>query len=379
MKTKTKLLFAIGFISVLCIGFLIGISVNFPKPDNSDLAGTFGKAEKFHKVQMTAKDIELRSELLKDTARLRSMIQGLVYFSIFTGDVCADIDLTIVAFKAKGMGSQAGEGEIVKALQDYSDFIRNNNKTLNSTITLLSGFYLNDTANLSLDVEKNLKDFGAYVNGLNQKNMVLSQALKSIDNFMLTGKTLQTNTKEITQLKSIRDQLLIKGLQLGGLIGNKDQVSSMIECALGVANMNAVNSKGEIQASLVGFGVILAQDLAGVVLSYSPSSLEFSVIFSQGQVGQAVNAAGNIPNAIGDKQILALYGKETLNIILSNYSMSEVYNSQALTGNLSANAMYGIFAANNVQSVFQSSAGFNSMYNSMGSNYLGLYGSTQNE
>jgi hypothetical protein len=379
MKTKTKLLFAIGFIAVLCIGFLIGISVNFPKPDNSDLAGTFGKAEKFHKVQMTAKDIELRSELLKDTARLRSMIQGLVYFSIFTGDVCADIDLTIVAFKAKGMGSQAGEGEIVKALQDYSDFIRNNNKTLNSTITLLSGFYLNDTANLSLDVEKNLKDFGAYVNGLNQKNMVLSQALKSIDNFMLTGKTLQTNTKEITQLKSIRDQLLIKGLQLGGLIGNKDQVSSMIECALGVANMNAVNSKGEIQASLVGFGVILAQDLAGVVLSYSPSSLEFSVIFSQGQVGQAVNAAGNIPNAIGDKQILALYGKETLNIILSNYSMSEVYNSQALTGNLSANAMYGIFAANNVQSVFQSSAGFNSMYNSMGSNYLGLYGSTQNE
>jgi hypothetical protein len=379
MKTKTKLLFAIGFIAVLCIGFLIGISVNFPKPDNSDLAGTFGKAEKFHKVQMTAKDIELRSELLKDTARLRSMIQGLVYFSIFTGDVCADIDLTIVAFKAKGMGSQAGEGEIVKALQDYSDFIRNNNKTLNSTITLLSGFYLNDTANLSLDVEKNLKDFGAYVNGLNQKNMVLSQALKSIDNFMLTGKTLQTNTKEVTQLKSIRDQLLIKGLQLGGLIGNKDQVSSMIECALGVANMNAVNSKGEIQASLVGFGVILAQDLAGVVLSYSPSSLEFSVIFSQGQVGQAVNAAGNIPNAIGDKQILALYGKETLNIILSNYSMSEVYNSQALTGNLSANAMYGIFAANNVQSVFQSSAGFNSMYNSMGSNYLGLYGSTQNE
>jgi hypothetical protein len=379
MKTKTKLLFAIGFIAVLCIGFLIGISVKFPKPDNSDLAGTFGKAEKFHKVQMTAKDIELRSELLKDTARLRSMIQGLVYFSIFTGDVCADIDLTIVAFKAKGMGSQAGEGEIVKALQDYSDFIRNNNKTLNSTITLLSGFYLNDTANLSLDVEKNLKDFGAYVNGLNQKNMVLSQALKSIDNFMLTGKTLQTNTKEITQLKSIRDQLLIKGLQLGGLIGNKDQVSSMIECALGVANMNAVNSKGEIQASLVGFGVILAQDLAGVVLSYSPSSLEFSVIFSQGQVGQAVNAAGNIPNAIGDKQILALYGKETLNIILSNYSMSEVYNSQALTGNLSANAMYGIFAANNVQSVFQSSAGFNSMYNSMGSNYLGLYGSTQNE
>jgi hypothetical protein len=379
MKTKTKLLFAIGFLAVLCIGFLIGISVNFPKPDNSDLAGTFGKAEKFHKVQMTAKDIQLRSELLKDTARLRSMIQGLVYFSIFTGDVCAEVDVTIVAFKANGIGSQAGESDKVKALQDYSDFIRNNNKTLNSTIALLSGFYLNDTANLSMDVEKNLKDFGAYVNGLNQKNMVLTQALKSIDNFMLTSKTLQINTKEITQLKSIRDQLLIKGLQLGGLIGNKEQVGSMIQCALGVANMNAVNSKGEIQASLAGFGgIVLAQDLAGAILSYNASSLEFTVIFSQG-IGQAVSAAGNIANAIGDKQILAISGKETLNILLGNYNMSEVYNSQALTGTMSANAMYSIFAANNVQSAFQSNAGFSSMYNSMGSNYLGLYGSTQNE
>jgi hypothetical protein len=378
MKTKTKLLFAIGFIAVLCIGFLIGISVNTPKLNNSNLAGTFGKAEKFHKVQMTAKDIQLRSELLKDTAQLRNMIQGLVYFSMFTGDVCAEVDLTIVAFKANGMGSQAGESDKVKALQDYSDFIRNNNKTLNSTITLLSGFYLNDTANLSLDVEKNLKDFGAYVNGLNQKNMVLSQALKSMDNFMLTSKTLQARTTEIAQLKSIRDQLLIKGLQLGGLIGNREQVGSMIECALGSAKMNAVNSKGDVQASFTGFGVILAHDLVGSVLSYSASSLEFSVYGSQGQIGQTVNAAGNIGNAIGDKQPLALMGNGTLNIILANYSMSEVYNSQALAGNLSANAMYGIFAANNVQGAFQLGTGFSNILNSMGSNYLGIYNSLQN-
>ena len=90
MKTKTKLLFAIGLMAALCIGFLIGISVDFPKVNKSDLAGTFGKAEKFHKVQMTAKDIQLRSELLKDTAKLRSMIQGIIYFSIFTEDVCKE-------------------------------------------------------------------------------------------------------------------------------------------------------------------------------------------------------------------------------------------------------------------------------------------------
>jgi hypothetical protein len=106
-------------------------------------------------------------------------------------------------------------------------------------------------------------------------------------------------------------------------------------------------------------------------MSYSASSLEFSVIASKGQIGQTVNATGNIGNAIGDKQPLALMGKETLNIILSNYSMSAVYNSQSLAGNMSANAIYGIFNASNMQGAFQSSAGFNSMLNSMGSNYLG--------
>jgi hypothetical protein len=120
MKTNSKLLFAIGLIAALGVGFLIGITVDFPKPDQSDLAGTFGKAEKFHKVQMTAKDIQLRSELLKDTAQLKNMIQGLVYFSVFTEEVCSSIDVSVITFKAKGMGSGPGEVEAVKALQDYS-------------------------------------------------------------------------------------------------------------------------------------------------------------------------------------------------------------------------------------------------------------------
>ncbi|MEI6049884.1 MAG: hypothetical protein WCS03_13345 [Bacteroidota bacterium] len=369
MKTKTKLLFAIGLMAALCIGFLIGISVDYPKLDVSELAGTFGKAEKFHKVQMTAKDIQLRSELLKDTAQLRNMIQGLVYFSIFTGDVCKDIDLTVIAFKAKGMGSLAGESEAVKALQDYSDFIRNNNKALNSTIALLTGFYMSDTSSLSQDVEKNLKDFGTYVNGLNQKNMVLSQSLKSIDNFILTGKTLQANTTELTQLKSIRDQLLIKGLQLGGLIGNNEQVSSMIECAVGANAVNAVYGNQSFQATVDALaikGFFAAKDLAGMGVLYTGSSN----LFSFGAIGNIVYATGSIGNTIGDKQPLCLLGEETLGVIMSNYPLESVYASQVLVGNVSFNAISGMFKAGG-QNAFSSTSGIGSCLNLIGSTDMG--------
>jgi hypothetical protein len=111
MKTQVKLFIAIGLIAALCVGFLIGISIDYPKPNQTELAGTFGKAEKFHKVQMTAKDIQLRTELVKDTVQLRKMIQGLAYFSLFTEDVRTNIQMAIISFKAKGMETLPGKDE----------------------------------------------------------------------------------------------------------------------------------------------------------------------------------------------------------------------------------------------------------------------------
>lgn len=53
MKIKTKLLLGLSIIAALCIGFLAGILIKLPPVDDSAAAGTFGKAEKFRKVQMT--------------------------------------------------------------------------------------------------------------------------------------------------------------------------------------------------------------------------------------------------------------------------------------------------------------------------------------
>jgi hypothetical protein len=333
--------------------------VNYPDPDKADLAGTFGKAEKFHKVQMTQKDIQLRSELVKDTAQLRSLIQGIIYFSLFTEDVCKEIDLTLTTFKAKGLGSLTGENEAAKALQDYSDFIRNNNKTLSSTITLLTGFYMKDTVNLTQDVEKNLKDFGSYVNGLNQKNDVLVQALKSIDGFMAANKTLLASTKEISQLKSIRDQLLIKGLQMGAIVNNKQLVGQLVILAIGSNSSltGALTGNLNLYGRIEGKGGIDATLNAGLnCLGYNPAIQSFSLNNNLNQI-----IASGLQSVI-------IFGKENISVNLNNYAIQNVYSSQVV-GSLPLFALNQVFIGSSDKNAFPLASNIGSFYNSIGSNY----------
>ncbi len=392
MKTKTKLLIAIGFIAALCIGFLAGISVDYPKLDKSDVAGTFGKAEKYRKAQMTEKDIQLRSELVKDTAQLKSMIQGLVYFSLFTGEFSNNIDASIIAFKTQGLASDK-----IKALQDYSDFIKNNNEALKVTIDMLSGFYLKDTADMSWDVEKSLKDFGTYVNNLNEKNAVLSQALRGMDNFMLSNKTLQANKTEFAKLKSIRDQLLIKSVQNSGLLCNKEQADNLIKYALssqeqlikawgreqliGIYGANeklqVYNSKQGIQSFLdskqLGVIIMSNQNLtgAGSLLLYDKSGLQF-LFGDKAQLNSLLMGTSNLQySLVSDKAQLNLRGTSNLqsiaysetgklNIILSNYSLQNILQSKLLDSYLATNSLTRILSMSNLQAGFSSTQGLNS-------------------
>ena len=155
---KSKLILVIVGIALFCAGYLIGILVNYPPVSKTEVAGTFGKAEKFHNAQMTPKDIQLRSELVKDTAKLKDLISTLTYFALFTERVGSNIDASLVTFIDKGMGASAEEIVRISELQDYADFIRNNNNKLSNTIFMLAGFYHNKSADASQDVEKTLKD-----------------------------------------------------------------------------------------------------------------------------------------------------------------------------------------------------------------------------
>lgn len=417
MKKQVKVVFSIVLVLAILI---LGISFFFPAAFKGLTSGTFGKAEKYHKQQMTEKDILLRSEFVNDTAQLKDMIGGLVYFSLFTQDLSSKIDSCILAFKEQGIGDQPADAKNISVLQDYSDFIKNNNKTLGNTISMLTGFYLKDSVDSSQDVEKNLRDFGAYVNNLNEKDSILSQALLSMDNFMLTNKTIQDRKTEITRLKSIRDQLLLQGIQLAGVLNNKEQVSGMISYALssqdklnvvmGMGNLGAVNAQDKLQfaqaqagiqshlsshtieasvgSDLGGMfrssqqvGAIGAQDKlnsSGLAFLYDKPSLQFLVSDKAGLQNlfgsqENLNALKSGHENLQGTQVLAFLGVEKLNVFLSNYGLQSVLQAQSL-GNLPASdRLNAAFLSQGNLGFVSATQGLNNMLGLLQSQGLGVF------
>jgi hypothetical protein len=218
-------------IFIVLIVVIVVISTHYPPIFKGSASGTFGKAEKYRKTQMSEKDIKLRSDLTTDTVKLMSTIKSLAYFTLFTQDLSNKIDSCTTLFQNGGMTGQRSEAQM-QALKDYSGFIRNNNKVLENTILLLTSFYTGKQADQSVDIEKDLRDFSNYVKNMQERDSVLEKALLSMDDFLLSDKVLRTKKQEMENLKSIRDQLLMSGLQLCGMLQQKILCSGLLSLAL---------------------------------------------------------------------------------------------------------------------------------------------------
>lgn len=421
MKKQVKVIISIVVVIAILI---LGISFFFPTVFKGLTSGTIGKAEKYHKQQMTEKDILLRSEFVNDTAQLRNMIEGLIYFSLFTQNLSSKIDSCVLVFKAQGLGDQEEDAKKISVLQDYSDFIKNNNKTLGNTISMLTGFYQKDNTDFSQDVEKNLRDFGAYVNNLNEKDSVLSQALLSMDNFMLTNKTIQDRKTEIARLKSIRDQLLLNGIQLAGILGNKEQVGSMLSYALSSQNnlnlvmgkeqlgaykaqdkLQFISSQGGIQSYLASnpiqanvgsdlgnmfqsnqqVGAVEAKDklnLYGMVVIYDKPGLQFLAVDKNGLQNlfgsqENLNALRSGNENLQGTQVLAVFGVEKLNVILSNYGLQNIIQAQSLGYLPASDKLDYVFRSQENLSFAEATQGLKSMLGLLQNAGLGVFDTGQ--
>jgi hypothetical protein len=383
MKKQVKVIISI----VVAIAILIvGISLFYPTLFKGLTSGTFGKVEKYHKQQMAEKDILLRSELVADTGKLRNMIQGLIYFSLFTQDLSNNIDSCVGNYKSKGICSDPKRCASVSALQDYSDFIRNNNKTLATTIRLLTAFYLKDKPDESADVEKNLRDFGTYVNNLNERDSVLNLALRSMDNFMLSNKTMKTKSTELTNLKSIRDQLLLQGVQLAGMLQDKPLCSLLMGYALSSQSALNVIVLGKEQLNLKNqnnLNAFMSQEKLG---NFKGSKeIEFGSNAQLGKIIQSqqlslVNSKQDLGNMVGS---IMVYDKANLSFLLGNKTeLQRVLSSSQITALLQGSAALGnlagvaIFSSQGLN-LYQANIDLKSVYISQQSDLGMVLSSTQ--
>ena len=237
---------------------------------------------------------------------------------------------------------------------------------------------------------------------------------------MLTNKTMHDKKTEMAQLKSTRDQLLVKGIQLAGVLGNKEQVGSMLSYALssqndlnvvmGMENLGAVKAQDKLQyvesqagiqsyvnsnpmQASVGtdlggmfqsnqqMGVAAAKEnlnMTGLGFLYDTPTMQFLVSDKAGLQNlfgsqENLNALKSGNQNLQGTQVLALFGVEKLNVVLSNYGLQSVLQAQSL-GNLPASDRLNaaLFSQGNLGFV-SATQGLNNMLGLLQSQGLGVF------
>lgn len=331
MKKQNKLI--IGVILGIAVVIIL-LSFLFPSVYKGLTKGSFGKADKYRQEQMSEADVQLRSEFVQDTAKLRQMITGLIYYALFTENLSMTIDTCLTSFNLQGFDKNPVNTQAIQLLTDYNSFLKNNSPTIANTTRMLAAFLLRDTVAQSMDIEKNLRDFAVYVNKVNEKDSVLTLALTKIDSYLIGNKTLQKKDAEIRNLKAIRDQLVIKSTQFMALTGNKQGLGAMLNFVVssqaqysaqgplsGIQEGRVVQSK--ISASEISAQVVNSKISAGFSLSSAlQSTLSSSQVSAGGHIGSNINSIllydkPGLCFIVGSSENLKSYcGKENLNGIL---------------------------------------------------------------
>ncbi|MFH0762183.1 MAG: hypothetical protein V2A67_11835 [Bacteroidota bacterium] len=107
MKKSSTLMIVAGVLVGLVIGFLVGISVDYPKVEDESLAGTISKVDKYRNAKVSEADIQLQNDLVADTATLKALKQYILYHYLDAIKMAGNIQTAVTqangieAFKTK--------------------------------------------------------------------------------------------------------------------------------------------------------------------------------------------------------------------------------------------------------------------------------------
>jgi len=350
--------------------FALILSVTLPfscknKVNEQDAAGTIGKVEKYRKDQMKGSDIILRSEIMEDTAKLESTINGMVVYSAFSQTLASKINTQVEELGY--CGCYESELELL-ALKDFSEFISNNEPLMENTIGMLVDFYNDDVSEVSFDVETNLRNFANYVNQLDEKSMVLDEVIGGMDEYIAENLNVEEKSEKIDQLKGIRDELMLRNIQSAVVIGNQDKLNQIASSG-SLFNSDVL---GIVISAAEGLNYNIGEEVLSAYNSTGELNGVLQSIMSQGGLGVFICDIDVISNIEQLSGTPVLTGYEGLNAVLGagsgiaaagQLNDGEVAAGMEVLSEIRPMALEELSAALN--SSLNSFVGFNSELNSM--------------
>ncbi|HPR60225.1 MAG TPA: hypothetical protein PLF35_04720 [Prolixibacteraceae bacterium] len=300
MKKKGSLLTVIGIVVALTIGFLIGISVNFPKVDNNELAGTIGKTSKYRNVMVTEPDIQLRSDLLADTSLQKAYIEFYSFHYATAVELTNALELAINASENLD-DFKSANASIVSGLKKYRTNIDRMRADLLLAVATFNKIEGLDAASLNQVI--------------NNANIALAQLSYNDDAVLafvdesavyITGKA----DRDVLLLRKAHDKLMLLQITKAIVMNDKPKIKYLDGKELFAANEQLNIWSNE---SLNGL-IIFDQENLNMVFNNE----QLGVLFSQESFG-VINSNENF-KAIS----------ENLGAIYFNFEQLGLYNSEKL-------------------------------------------------
>jgi hypothetical protein len=211
MKISGTLKMTGAIILSLIIGFLIGISVEYPKVDKQELSGAIAKVKNFRNVKATADDIKLKDELVSDTVRLKSLKTYMNYQYLKAASLSSQIKQT-VAEAGQVKAFQTTNQELINQLNNYGTFLTKARQDLMLVYVSLSNPKKVDPALL----REMLEEAGNTVAQMKFRNQTILDVINSLEAF------LNKNPKaDFPGLEQAHDVLMLSVLNNSVMTGDK--------------------------------------------------------------------------------------------------------------------------------------------------------------
>ncbi len=290
MKSKHVVYAILSLIIVLVIVF---ISINKSNSSTSDLSGTIGKVEKYRKVQLTEEDIKLRNDLMTDTSQISNSIKGLLLFN----DFCITFTKNNNEIRQQMKYNYSPEfNKTLAFLDSYSNFIKENTKTVEDALLFLFDVYNGDTTEASVNTTPKLKKFNAFVSELLSKDSLLTNVLFEFDKEFKGLKNSKVPKEVISELVNAKERFAINALPLSIILGNANMGTILWNTTIS----NAENlkyyfaGKPSLQAGFtakpLGKIVFTGIELEALKMIYSKNNgLNFIYISNSSKDLQAIN------------------------------------------------------------------------------------------
>jgi len=211
MKKKSKLLMVLGVVLALFVGFLIGISVDYPNIDKSSVAGTIGKINNYRNSQSSKSDIKLQNELTSDTLKLKS-VQKLLNFYYMTA-VNMDMNVLFTIKEANAIEDfKTANQTRIENLTNYEKFLSSARTDLLLAISVCQKPEETD----ALLLKELLNQANNVIAQISYRNRTVLEFIDVLASYLEKNKTGQSQ-----ELMKARDILTLSEINLAVKTGDK--------------------------------------------------------------------------------------------------------------------------------------------------------------